>query len=51
VWSVEHGEDLDDETIGLLVLAADPLAGITKLARENMALIMAGGQIVKNDLA
>jgi hypothetical protein len=32
------------------VLAADPLAGITQLARENMVLIMAGGKTVKNDL-
>jgi imidazolonepropionase-like amidohydrolase len=44
--TIEPGKAAD-----LLVLAADPLAGITKLARENMVLIMAGGQIVKNDLA
>jgi len=43
--TIEPGKAAD-----LLVLAADPLTGITKLARENMALIMAGGQPVKNDL-
>jgi imidazolonepropionase-like amidohydrolase len=43
--TIEPGKAAD-----LLVLAADPLAGITKLARENMVLIMAGGQAVKNDL-
>lgn len=34
----------------LLVLAADPLADISKLTRENMVLIMAGGQVVRSDL-
>jgi len=43
--TIEPGKAAD-----LLVLAADPLTGITKLARENMALIMADGQAVKNDL-
>jgi imidazolonepropionase-like amidohydrolase len=43
--TIEPGKAAD-----LLVLAADPLADITKLARENMVLIMAGGQAVKNDL-
>jgi imidazolonepropionase-like amidohydrolase len=33
-----------------LVLAADPLAGISQLARENMVLIMAGGRVVRSDL-
>jgi len=32
------------------VLAANPLADMTKLTRENMVLIMAGGQAVKNEL-
>jgi imidazolonepropionase-like amidohydrolase len=43
--TVEPGKAAD-----LLVLAANPLADIAKLARENMVLIMAGGQAVKNDL-
>ena len=43
--TIEPGKAAD-----LLVLAADPLAGITKLASENMVLIMAGGEVVRNDL-
>lgn len=43
--TIESGKAAD-----LLVLAADPLTGITQLARENMVLIMAGGKAVKNDL-
>ena len=43
--TIEPGKAAD-----LLVLAADPLTGITKLARENMMLIMAGGQAVRNGL-
>jgi imidazolonepropionase-like amidohydrolase len=43
--TIEPGKAAD-----LLVLAADPLAGISKLARENMVLIMAGGQVVRSDL-
>ena len=43
--TVEPGRAAD-----LLVLAANPLADITKLARENMVLIMKDGQTVKNDL-
>jgi imidazolonepropionase-like amidohydrolase len=43
--TIEPGKAAD-----LLVLAADPLTDITKLARENMMLIMAGGQAVKDDL-
>jgi imidazolonepropionase-like amidohydrolase len=43
--TIEPGKAAD-----LLVLAADPLTDITKLARENMVLIMAGGQAVKDDL-
>lgn len=43
--TVEPGKAAD-----LLVLAADPLADVTKLASENMVLIMADGQAVKNDL-
>lgn len=43
--TVEPGKAAD-----LLVLAADPLADITKLARENMVLIMKDGRAVKNDL-
>jgi imidazolonepropionase-like amidohydrolase len=43
--TVEPGKAAD-----LLVLAASPLADITKLARENMVLIMKDGQAVKNDL-
>jgi imidazolonepropionase-like amidohydrolase len=43
--TIEPGKAAD-----LVVLAANPLADITKLARENMVLIMAGGQAVKNGL-
>ena len=43
--TVEPGKAAD-----LLVLAADPLTGITKLAIENMVLIMADGKAVKNGL-
>jgi imidazolonepropionase-like amidohydrolase len=43
--TIEPGKAAD-----LLVLAADPLTDITKLARENMVLVMTGGQAVKNGL-
>jgi imidazolonepropionase-like amidohydrolase len=43
--TIEPGKAAD-----LLVLAADPLAGISKLARENMVLIMKDGQVVRSDL-
>jgi imidazolonepropionase-like amidohydrolase len=43
--TIEPGKAAD-----LLVLAANPLADMTKLTRENMVLIMAGGQAVKNEL-
>jgi imidazolonepropionase-like amidohydrolase len=43
--TIEPGKAAD-----LLVLAANPLAGHTKLARENIVLIMAGGHAVKNEL-
>jgi len=43
--TIEPGKAAD-----LLVLAANPLADIAKLARENMVLVMAGGQAVKNEL-
>jgi imidazolonepropionase-like amidohydrolase len=43
--TIEPGKAAD-----LLVLGSNPLADITKLARENMVLIMAGGQAVRNGL-
>src|SRR5206468_12376186 len=43
--TIEPGKAAD-----LLVLAANPLADIAKLARENMVLVMADGQVVKNEL-
>ena len=43
--AIEPGKAAD-----LLVLSADPLAGISGLARENMVLIMKAGQVVTSGL-